>query len=69
MTINEFKYAMMSGCPVRFRGAGYSAVGYAVRVKEEKDGKRKLIPQGEILDKSGNAVLVVSIDEVEAEAE
>lgn len=60
---------MMSGCPVRFRGAGYSAVGYAVRVKEEKDGKRKLIPQGEILDKSGNAVLVVSIDEVEAEAE
>lgn len=67
MTINEFKYAMMSGCPVRFRGAGYSAVGYAVRVRVEKDGKRRMIPQGEILDKSGNAVLVVSIDEVEAE--
>lgn len=60
---------MMSGCLVRFRGAGYSAVGYAVRVRVEKDGKRKLIPQGEILDKSGNAVLVVSIDEMEAEAE
>lgn len=69
MTINEFRYAMMSGCPVRFQGGVYAAMGYAVRVKEEKDGKRKLIPQGEILDKSGNAVLVVSIDEVEAEAE
>lgn len=69
MTINEFKYAMMSGCPVRFQGGVYSAVGYAVRVRVEKDGKRRMIPQGEILDKSGNAVLVVSIDEVEAEAE
>lgn len=69
MTINEFKYAMMSGCPVRFQGGVYAAVGYAVRVRVEKDGKRRMIPQGEILDKSGNAVLVVSIDEAEAEAE
>nr|DAE48717.1 MAG TPA: hypothetical protein [Caudoviricetes sp.] len=67
MTINAFKYAMMSGCPVCFRGGVYSAVGYAVRVRVEKDGKRRMIPQGEILDKSGNAVLVVSIDEVEME--
>ena len=36
--------------------------------KRLQDMVTEYVPQGEILDKSGNAVLVVSIDEVEMEA-
>lgn len=65
MNVNEYKYAMMAGRIVRFRGVEYTPIGYCVRAKEEKDGKRKMVQQCELLDKNQNTVMVVKIEEVE----
>ena len=67
MTSEEIKQAMINGSPVRYKGVDYEGITAYIyrRIIDRHTGKVSFILQCELLDRSGNAVVVVDARKVE----